>query len=72
MMIWWLHLGLTIRADNNVALFVFFNHYIAKTLTRNSKPALKITYHSGERAERPTIGKENSRVKYIGDNDLIR
>ena len=71
-MIWWLHLGLTILADDKVALFIFFNHYIVKSLTQNSQPTLKTTYHSGEQTKRPTIGKESSRVNYIGDNNLMR
>ena len=36
--IWCLHLGFTIRADDNVALFIFFSHYIAEALTQYSSP----------------------------------
>jgi len=70
--IWCLHLGFPIRTDDDIALFVFFNHYIAKTLTQYSKPALKTTYHSREKAERPTMSKQNGKVNYIDDNNLMR
>ena len=67
-----LHLGLTIQTDDHIALFVFLNYYIAKILTQNSKSALKTTYHSREKVERPTMSKKNGQVNYIDDNNLIR
>ena len=49
MSIWCFHLGLTIRTDNHVTLFAFFDYYIAKTLTQNSKSILKETIIVGSK-----------------------
>ena len=65
-------LGFTIRADYNVALFVFFNHYITEALTQCSRTALETTYHNRKEAERPTMSKKNGRVNHISDNNLMR
>jgi len=70
--IWCLHLGFTIRTDDNVAHDVFCNHYIAEVLTQYSKPTLEITYYSRKQTKRPTISKKNDRINYIGDNYLMR